>query len=197
MYYNAAASRWTCNETTNAMVLPFHKRMPHYARTSLHRLPHSLCREFQVAEIFVKDETNRFGLPAFKILGASWATYRAIATHLGLSLACSLAEMKNAAKQTGICVYTATDGNHGRAIARFASMLDMQAKIYVPKIMLDATKELIRGEGACIIVVDGDYDEAVKQADEQSHDSKGLLIQDTAWPGYENIPKVGRSSVFK
>lgn len=189
MYYNDAASCWTCNVTTNPLVLPFHERMPHYAKTALHRLPRSLCSEFQVAEIYVKDETNRFGLPAFKILGASWATYRAIATQLGLSLACSLAEVTRAVKQTTICLYTATDGNHGRAIARVASILEVQAKIYVPKVMLDATKELIRGEGACVIVVDGDYDETVKQADEQSRALEGLLIQDTAWPGYENVPE--------
>lgn len=191
IYYNPDASGWTCNETADPSVLPFHKRMPQYDRTPLHRMSQSLCRELQVAEIFVKDESNRFGLPAFKILGASWATYRAIATHLDLPLKCSLADMKHAANQSGICLYTATDGNHGRAIARFARILDVQAKVYVPKAMIDATKELIKSEGANVIVVDGDYDEAVKQAEKQCHNSDGLLIQDTAWPGYENIPQVG------
>ena len=191
LYYNPAASCWTSNDTVNPSVLPFHKRMPHYARTPLHRMSQSLCRELQVAEIFVKDESNRFGLPAFKILGASWAAYRAIATHLERPLTCNLADMKHAAKQSGICLYTATDGNHGRAIARFAGILDVRAGVYVPKVMIAVTKELIKGEGAIVIVVDGDYDEAVKQAEKQCHNSKGLLIQDTAWPGYEDVPQVG------
>lgn len=190
VHYNPKASQWTCEEMINSSVLSFHKRLPNYAQTPLHRLPRHICREIEVAEVLVKDESNRFGLPAFKILGASWASYCTIAGRLGLPLTCDLEELRKTARQKNIFLFTATDGNHGRAVARIASILGVQAKVYVPKIMAEMTKQLIGGEGAEVIVANGDYDEAVRQADKQSHESGGFLIQDMGWTGYEEVPKV-------
>ena len=77
-----------------------------------------------------------------------------------------------------------------------AKILGATAVVYVPKIMVDATKQKIRQEGAEVIVVDGDYDIAVKEAETSAiAQPGGLLIEDTAWPGYEEIPQVGTMSV--
>ena len=90
--------------------------------------------------------------------------------------------------------YTATDGNWGRAVAHMGTMLGAKSQIYVPKIMTENTRNKIRHEGADVIVVDGEYDLAVKEAERISIlDTGGLLIEDTAWPGYEKIPQVSLS----
>ena len=138
----------------------------------------------------MKDESMRCGLPAFKILGASWGAYRAITDHLGCSASPSLDHIGYLARKAGVYLYTASDGNHGRAVARIASILGVRASVYVPHIMLEKTRALIRQEGALVTVVDGDYDNAVRSAQRHAEHVNGILIQDTAWPGYEEIPKV-------
>lgn len=195
MYLNRHAKTWTFDEAVHPEVLSFHQRLPNYAETPLHHLPSDYCQKLGLRDILVKDESTRCGLPAFKILGASWGAYRAIADRLGCSTATSLDQLRHRAQEARICLYTATDGNHGRAVARVASILGIRASIFVPQIMSEKTRELIRGEGASVNVVSGDYDEAVRVADNESREANGILVQDTAWPGYEEIPKVSFGSI--
>jgi diaminopropionate ammonia-lyase len=118
----------------------------------------------------VKDESSRLGLPSFKVLGASWAVHRAVA-----------------AEPDATRLVCATDGNHGRAVARMARLLGLEATVFVPAGMVAARRAAIAGEGAEVVVVDGSYDEAVERAAALGGDGT-LIIQDTAWPGYETVP---------
>ena len=116
--------------------------------------------------------------------------------YLGLPSASSVDDVRDISQEKDLQFYTATDGNWGRAVARMGSKCGAKAFIYVPKVMVESTKEKIRQEGATVIVADGDYDLAVRQAERDATASKGLLIEDTAWPGYEEIPKVSRDAAL-
>ena len=196
MYVNHKAKNWVSRENVDPEVRPFHQRLPDFAETPLRPLPLDCCKSLGVRQICVKDESTRCGLPAFKILGASWGAYRAIADHLKCSKSASLDHIRQHAREADICLYTATDGNHGRAVARFASVLGIQASVYVPRIMHETTKHLISQEGALVTVVDGDYDDAVRTAARKPVECSGILVQDTAWPGYEEIPRVSIGSTM-
>ena len=193
MYLNPDSYGWACDGISDLDTLLFHRTLPQYAKTPLRQLPKVLCDELQVSEILVKDESDRFGLPAFKILGASWASFKGIAQHAGYGLIHApeqFEEFKEIAANSGLCLFTATEGNHGRAVARIAKIFGVRSYVYVPCVMHERTKDLIRQEGASLAVVDGDYNEAVREADRQCNNRGGLLIQDTAWPGYEEVPEV-------
>jgi diaminopropionate ammonia-lyase len=125
-----------------------------------------------VRRVFLKVETERFGLPAFKVLGASWAAERLLA---GRDL-------------DGVTLVTATDGNHGRAVARVARMRGVAAHILVPAGTAQARIDGIASEGAHVEVVDGSYDEAVEKAAGMADDSH-IVLSDTSWPGYEDVPR--------
>ena len=164
-----------------------HRRLSGYEATPLVDAP-ELANALGVGKVFVKDESNRLGLPAFKILGASWAVYRALEERVGNDgfgewetiddLRAKLEPLRP------LSLVAATDGNHGRAVARVARLLGLGAKIFVPGDMAPARREAIAGEGAEVVVVDGTYDDAV----ERSAEADGLLISDTSWPGYERVP---------
>lgn len=190
MYSNPAARSWKSEYKLDPAILPFHQTLPNYAQSPLHKLPQSFSEKLGVGTILVKDESHRFGLPAYKILGASWACYRTVAKELNLPLTTSLEKIKAAARHANFQYYTATDGNWGRSVARMAGILAAGAHIYVPKVMIESTRRKIAQEGALVVVVDGDYDQAVKEAERVCIKAGGLLIEDTAWPGYEEIPQV-------
>lgn len=136
--------------------LAFHRALPGYAPTRLVRAS-SLAAELGLDDVWIKDESNRFGLPAFKFLGASWA----IAQLLGGSS--DLDELRAAAEAQGITrLTTATDGNHGRAVARMATLLGLSSSIYMPKFTAQARRDAIAGEGAEVVIVDDEYDAAVE-----------------------------------
>jgi diaminopropionate ammonia-lyase len=138
--------------------LAFHRALPGYERTPLHRLP-TLAAELGLADVFVKDESRRFGLPAFKFLGASWA----IAQLLGGSS--DLEALRAAAAAQGIRrLTTATDGNHGRAVAHVARLLGLASTIYVPAFTAEDRRAAIAGEGAEVVVVPEGYDAAVERS---------------------------------
>lgn len=188
-YTNPSAQTWTSHYTVDPRVEAFHRTLPGYAPTPLTPLP-SVAQRMGVGHVLIKDESARFQLPAFKILGASWATCRAVSERLGLPVTVSLEELRQAAKLRHVELFAASEGNHGRAVARMAQWLSIRSHILVPKNMDQATQERIAGEGAEVEVVDGDYDLAVEIADRRASASNGLLIQDNAWPGYELIPTV-------
>jgi diaminopropionate ammonia-lyase len=164
---------WTCRPAP-ADVLEFHRSLPEYAPTRLAALP-GLARAFGVARVFAKDESNRLGLPAFKALGASWAIHRVL---------------RERAPTRPVTIVTATDGNHGRAVARFARRFGHRAAIFVPDGVHPAAVQAIRDEGAGVTHVPGSYDDAVdaaaRAADADS--AAAVLVQDMAWDGYEDVP---------
>lgn len=171
------------------IVQQFHQQLPNYARTPLLPLD-DVAKKLGVKHVFVKDESNRLGLPAFKILGASWGSCRAIIARTGISTDSSLDKIAQAAQQEGIVLFTASAGNHGRALAAMARILGVQARIYVPRTVNDEAIRLISSEGAKVTVSKKDYDGAMGEAwDEASTTEGGLFVQDTAFEGYQDIPK--------
>lgn len=188
MYLNPEAASWSYTGTINHEVEPFHRNLPGYAVTPLVSLP-DVAKELGLKHVLIKDESNRLGLPAFKILGASWAVYKAVAEKCNLPPNSSLEEVGTAAKQQGIRLVTCTEGNWGRAVSRMAKYLSITATIFVPDFMDLATQKKIEGEGGKVIVINGDYDDSVRYAQEEAE--KGdLLVMDVAYPGYEQIPEV-------
>ena len=170
------ARSWTCAPIPGG-ARDFHRSLPGYAPTALTELP-ALAAELGVRRLFVKDESSRLGLPAFKILGASWAVHRALATRAA------------SGGEPALTLLTATDGNHGRAVARVARLLGQRAHVFVPSGVHPDAVVAITAEHAEVTPVTGSYDEAVAQAAEaaQAGGPAAILIQDTAWPGYEQIP---------
>jgi diaminopropionate ammonia-lyase len=189
MYCNPSAACWNYSDLPpNPAVELFHRSLPGYSITPLHSLP-ELAEKLGLGHVLLKDESNRLGLPAFKILGASWASYRLIASKCNLPLTVSLDELGAAAREQGIRLVTCTEGNWGRAIARMAKYLQIPAVIAVPNFMDRATQLLIESEGAKVVVVDGDYDMSITWARNEA-DKGGLLVMDVSWEGYEEIPEV-------
>ena len=169
--------------------LRFHRRLPGYVETPLVDVP-KLAGALGVGKVFVKDESSRLGLPAFKVLGASWAVYRALEERLGKDFGDweEIWELEERLEPLRpLSLVAATDGNHGRAVARVARLLGLGAKIFVPEDMVLARREAIADEGAEVIVVDGTYDEAVELSAAEAGES-ALLVSDMSWPGYERIP---------
>ena len=146
-------------------VLDFHRRLPGYAPTPL-VAAHQLGRELGLEKLWVKDESHRLGLPAFKMLGASWGTYQALRQRLGDRMADwqTVAELRQEVAKLGpLTLATATDGNHGRAVARMATLVGLPARVYLPRSAGPVRIEALKAEGAEVIVVDGIYDEALER----------------------------------
>ncbi|MET8690304.1 pyridoxal-phosphate dependent enzyme [Streptomyces sp. NPDC004732] len=177
-YVRPTARAWTCAPPPPD-ARAFHTSLPGYAPTTLHELP-DLARELAVARVFVKDESSRFGLPAFKALGASWAIDRILARHANGT--------QGAAAPQILRFVTATDGNHGRAVARMARQLGRRAHVFVPAGVHPAAVAAIEGEGAEVTAVAGSYDAAVSEARAAAAAPDAVLVQDMAWEGYEEIP---------
>jgi diaminopropionate ammonia-lyase len=183
-------------ETLDGQELPdrsplrFHRRLPGYEETPLVDAP-GLADALGVGKVLVKDESSRLGLPAFKVLGASWAVYRALEERLpGGTLGDweTVEELKEELEPLRpLNLVAATDGNHGRALARVARLLGLGARIFVPEDMVTARREAIASEGAEVIVVEGTYDDAVERSAAEGGE-RGLVVSDMAWPGYEQIP---------
>ncbi|HYI16813.1 MAG TPA: diaminopropionate ammonia-lyase [Thermomicrobiales bacterium] len=167
----------------------FHRKLPGYAESPLVHAP-EIARELGVGSVLLKDESSRLGLPAFKILGASWAVYRALDERIGGFAPWETIDdlRRQLDSLTPLTLSAATDGNHGRAVARMAKLLGFDATIYVPAGTTQARIDGIASEGAPVIVVDGTYDEAVARSSEDASE-RCLVISDTSWPGYENIPR--------
>jgi diaminopropionate ammonia-lyase len=166
----------------------FHRRLPGYATTPLVPAP-GLAAELGLAEVWVKDESSRLGLPSFKILGASWAVSRLLFEKLGHEPTFStLSELRAAVAPLGpLTLVAATDGNHGRAVARMACLLGYACRILVPAGTVPARIEGIESEGATVEVVDGTYDDAVAASARLAADDV-LVVSDTSWDGYVDVP---------
>lgn len=169
----------------------FHQTLPAFQPTPLAKL-NSLARHLGVADIQVKDESHRCGLNAFKILGAAYALTCHLAHKLNLppnNLSFNEFQSPRVSRRIRefTCI-TATDGNHGRAVAWAARQLGCSAVILMPEGTTMARLESIRDLGADASIIDGNYDDAVRLAADQAQRNGWLLIQDTAWIGYEDIP---------
>jgi len=168
----------------------FHPSLPDFATTPLRPAPKATQR-LGVRSLRVKDESKRLAMPSFKILGASWATYRAVMAHLGRPVGDqpTLDELRGAVAAQGpyLTLVAATDGNHGRAVARMAKLLGLGAIIVVPAGTVESRIDAIAGEGAEVRVVDGGYDQAIAASAALS-DAKHVVISDTSWEGYTDTP---------
>jgi diaminopropionate ammonia-lyase len=177
----------------------FHRRLPGYAPTPLVDAP-ALAAALGAGRVVVKDESSRLGLPAFKILGASWASYRLLVDRLRHEPAWSdVDELRAAFAPLGAFTFvTATDGNHGRGVARVARWLGYDARVLVPAGTARARIDRIASEGATVSIVDGTYDDAVAEAAALARDD-ALVVSDTSWPGYTDVPArviEGYSTIF-
>jgi diaminopropionate ammonia-lyase len=186
IWVNQDVGRVTAIDHRN--VREFHARLPGYEPSPLSEAP-ALANELGISRLWIKKETQRFGLPSFKILGASWAIYQLLLQRLGGSPRWGTwEELRDAVEGLGpLTLLAATDGNHGRAVAHVASSLGLSSRIFVPQGMAEARMRAIKSEGADVIVVDGDYDEAVRRA-AASSGPRALVVSDTSWPGYEQVP---------
>ncbi|KAL4815720.1 tryptophan synthase beta subunit-like PLP-dependent enzyme [Aspergillus spinulosporus] len=188
IFFNPSASSQKSEFPEINGLCNFHQSLAGYTPTPLTSLP-DLAAELGVRAVLVKDESNRLGLPSFKVLGASWGCYRAVAAYLSLPLTVSLEEMAARAQEKSVTLLAATKGNHGRAVAFMARTLGIESRIFVSESMDGPTQDKIRSEGAKVTTIKGDYDAAVLEALKVSTETDGaLLIQDTALEGYEEVP---------
>ena len=169
----------------------FHKSFPEYSVTPLVKLD-SLAEKLGVSKIFVKDESYRFGLNAFKVLGGSYAIGSLIAEKLGTDIS-ALPYEKMISKETKarlgeITFVTATDGNHGRGVAWTANRLGQKSVVFMPAGTAPERLENIKKLGSDASITDLTYDDDVRLANECSEKYGWLTVQDTSWDGYETVP---------
>lgn len=172
-------------------VIRFHRSIPNYVQTPLHDLS-ELATHLNVEKIWVKDESYRFDLNAFKVLGGVYAVGCYLAKKLGLSMddmSFESLSTPEARKKLGVITfYTATDGNHGHGVAWAAKCFGHKAVVFMPKGSAISRLERIRKEGAEATITRLNYDDAVRLATEKAKKTGGVLVQDTAFEGYESIP---------
>lgn len=169
----------------------FHRGFGEYSVTPLYNLE-GLANHFGLGNIFVKDESYRFGLNAFKVLGGAYAIGHYLADKLGVDISeVSFEYLKSAEvkeKIGEITFVTATDGNHGRGVAWAANQLGQKSVVYMPRGSSQIRLDNIRKEGSDASIIDGNYEDAVNLSDEMAKKHGWVVIQDTAWEGYEEIP---------
>lgn len=173
------------------MVNHYHRSFPEYQETPLADLK-ALANYFHVSKLLVKDESYRFGLNAFKVLGGSYALGHFISEKMGKSMEemdydyLVGEEVKEKLKE--LTFVTATDGNHGRGIAWTANRLKQKCVVYMPKGSAQERLDNIKKLGAYAEITDLSYDDAVRKAALDAETNGWILVQDTAWQGYEKIP---------
>lgn len=170
----------------------FHQTIPGYEITPLANLQH-MADHLGLGRVYVKDESYRFGLNAFKVLGGSFAMARYIAqkTNRDVSeLDFETLTSDKLRKEFGQATFfTATDGNHGRGVAWAANRLKQKAVVYMPKGSTQTRLDNIKAEGATATIEEVNYDECVRMAAAAAAKTpNGVVVQDTAWSGYEEIP---------
>lgn len=175
-----------------ALARRFMQTVPGYCETPLVRLP-ALARELGLSGIYVKDESTRFGLNAFKGLGGMMAVFRVVCGVLRLNPRSARFEDLRAPQYRAclenITFVTATDGNHGRGVAWAANQLGCASCIYMPVGSAPSRVENIRRCGAREVIVTGlHYDDTVRLAAETAQERGWHLVQDTAFEGYETVP---------
>ena len=170
----------------------FHKSFPQYSVTPLQKLS-AIASYLGVKGIYCKDESYRFGLNAFKVLGGSYAMGRYIAKELGRDISqlpYNVLSSDKLREEFGQATFfTATDGNHGRGVAWAAKRLGQKAVVRMPKGTTKTRFDNIAKEGAEVTIEEVNYDDCVRMAAaEAAKTEHGIIVQDTAWAGYEEIP---------
>ena len=172
--------------------ISFHRSFPQYTVTPLTRLS-GLADYLGLKRVYVKDESYRFGLNAFKVLGGSYAIARCIADELGKDVSevpyDVLTSDKLREEFGQATFFTATDGNHGRGVAWAANKLGQKCVVRMPKGTTQTRLENIAKENATVTIEELNYDDCVRMAaKEAAETTRGIMVQDTAWEGYEKIP---------
>ncbi|NCB62658.1 MAG: diaminopropionate ammonia-lyase [Clostridia bacterium] len=170
----------------------FHSSFPQYSITPLAQL-NGMAKYLGLASLCVKDESYRFGLNAFKVLGGSFAMAKYIAKEMGKDVSemtYDYLTSEQFRREFGQATFfTATDGNHGRGVAWAANKLGQKAVVHMPKGSSQTRYDNIAKEGAQVTIEEVNYDDCVRmaaaEADATPH---GVIVQDTAWDGYEEIP---------
>ena len=175
-----------------AKATAFHKSFPQYKVTPLVHLD-NMAKFLGLKNLYVKDESFRFGLNAFKVLGGSYAIGRYIAKRLGKDISeipYSVLTSEKLHKEFGqTTFFTATDGNHGRGLAWSANKLKQKCVVFMPKGSTQTRLKNIQNENATATIEDVNYDECVRIAmAESAKTPNSVVIQDTAWEGYTEIP---------
>ena len=170
----------------------FHESFPQYQETPLTHLTH-MAEYLGLKDVFVKDESFRFGLNAFKVLGGSFSMAKYIASETGKDvseLPYDVLTSDELKKEFGQATFfTATDGNHGRGVAWAANRLGQKAVVHMPKGSTQTRFNNIAKEGAKVDILEMNYDDCVRQAAKEADETeRGVIVQDTAWDGYEEIP---------
>jgi diaminopropionate ammonia-lyase len=167
---NKIVSNLTTDILRDGKAYMYHKSLSVYQSTPLVSLP-NLAQKYNVGNIYVKDESHRFELNAFKGLGASYAIHKILEQQPNVETFC-----------------TATDGNHGRAVAWASKIANKKAVVFIPKDTTDSRIRAIENEGAKVVKIEGNYDETCAFAKEVSLKEGWQLVQDTSWEDYEEIP---------
>lgn len=170
----------------------FHESFPQYSKTPVAKLE-QMASYLGLKEVYIKDESYRFGLNAFKVLGGSFAMARYIAKQIGKDvskLPYNVLTSEELRKEFGQATFfTATDGNHGRGVAWAANRLKQKAVVFMPKGSTQTRLDNILKENATATIEEVNYDECVRMAAAAAAKTEnGVVVQDTAWDGYEEIP---------
>lgn len=169
----------------------FHRQIPGYQMSPLRALP-NLAQMFHVGGLWVKDEASRLELNSFKVLGGSFAIYRFIQDRLGIpseQMNYEFLISDEVKERLGeITFASATDGNHGRGIAWAAKKLGHKCVIYVHSETSVRRIDAIRSYGAVVKIIDGNYDDAVRQIVIDAQEHGWEIVSDTSWDGYTQVP---------
>ena len=165
----------------------FHSKIPDYRPTPLYSLP-AFASALGVQQVLVKDESQRFGLNAFKMLGGAWAIARLLCEEYALDINAFSFDTFRKQHPKPITFATTTDGNHGRGVAWAARQLGQHAVIYMPKGSAQARVNHITDLGAECIVTDMNYDDTVRLTMRTAEEKGWKVVQDTAWEGYTSVP---------
>ena len=168
----------------------FHKTLPGYLPSPLLNLKH-FAAEIGIRDCYIKDESQRLGLNAFKVLGASYAMAEEIKKYVpegqsNLSFE-SIKSHKTSIKD--LTFVTATDGNHGRAVAWCAEQYGCRAVVFMPKGSSEIRLKSILEHKAKAEITELNYDETVKYAESEAIKNNWVLLQDSSWPGYTEVPR--------
>lgn len=164
-----------------------------YAPTPLVSLP-ELAGRIGVGVVLYKHEGPRFGLGSFKALGGSYAALRVLRREISKRAGkeISLADLRagkhrDAAAQ--ITLVSATDGNHGRSLAWGCQRFGAPCRIYIHAEVSEGRAQAMRGLGAEVIRITGDYDDSVDLAKAEAEANGWFVVSDTSWPGYSQPPR--------
>ncbi len=178
-------------EAVPERVLKFHSQVSGYETGSLKSLKNLSCM-LGLGGIWVKDESKRFDLNSFKVLGGSYAIYMHLKERLGIKEDIDFKDLTSSevkSKLGTITFATATDGNHGRGVAWSAEKLGHSSVVYVPRGTSSWRIKAIENYGASVEVINGTYDDAVESVKQDASRNGWQVISDTAWEGYEEIPR--------